>query len=82
MSQFTKYRNSRWSQGRLRVMGYDIHTMKNLCAQTTRKMGFFNKADVLVLIRDNVEWISVKKFSASLELSRTSDRVQYVKKVT
>ncbi|MYH04251.1 MAG: hypothetical protein F4010_00070 [Cenarchaeum sp. SB0669_bin_11] len=32
-------------------MGYDIHAMKNLCAQTTRKMGFFNKADVLVLVR-------------------------------
>ncbi len=65
VSQFTKHRNSRWSQGWLRVMGYDIHTMKNLCAQTTRKMGFFNKADVLVLVGDNVEWISVKKFSAS-----------------
>lgn len=27
-------------------------------------MGYFNKADVLLLIGDNVEWISAKKFTA------------------
>ena len=36
-----------------------------ICAQTTRKMGFFNKSDVLVLVDDEVEWVSVKKFTAS-----------------
>ncbi len=36
-----------------------------MCAQTTRNIGFFNKADVLVLVDNNVEWVSVKKFTAS-----------------
>lgn len=38
---------------------------KKVCAQATRKMGFFNKADVLVLVDECVEWVSVKKFTAS-----------------
>ena len=42
-----------------------MHTMKNFCAQTTQKMGFFNKADMLILVGDNMRWISVKKNSAS-----------------
>ena len=46
-------------------MGYDPDKIDHLCAQTTRNMGFFNKADVLVLVESNVEWISVKKFTAS-----------------
>lgn len=36
-----------------------------MCAQTTRKMGYMNKADVLVLVEENVEWVSVKKFTTS-----------------
>ena len=39
--------------------------IERLCSQTTRKMGFFNKADIIVLVEGNVEWISVKKFTAS-----------------
>ena len=46
----------------LKIMGY-VQPEK-VCAQTTRKMGFFNKADVLVLVNDAVEWVSVKKFTA------------------
>lgn len=44
-------------------MGYN--RPGKVCAQATRKMGFFNKADVLSLVDDNVEWISTKKFTAS-----------------
>ena len=46
-------------------MNYDPTKIEHLCAQTTRKMGFFNKADVLILIDDRVEWVSVKKFVIS-----------------
>ena len=65
VSEFTQWKMSHWARGWLNAMGYDPDLIQNLCAQTTRKMGFFNKADVLVLIKDNVEWISVKKFTAS-----------------
>ena len=47
----------------LKIMGHA--QPEKICAQTTRKMGFFNKADVLVLVGDMVEWVSVKKFTAN-----------------
>ena len=68
------FRNEDWVAGQfndvdspygmewLKFMGYG--QPKKVCAQTTRKMGFFNKADVLVLVDGEVEWVSVKKFTA------------------
>lgn len=63
VGEFNNWSHSYWGSSWLRAMGYERPT--KICAQTTRKMGFFNKADVLVLANDNVEWISVKKFVAS-----------------
>lgn len=62
-SEFNNWQNSDWASKWLSIMGYN-HPRK-ICAQTTRKMGYFNKADILVLIDDNVEWLSAKKFTAS-----------------
>lgn len=63
VSEFNNWTSSTWALNWLSAMGYD--KPKKVCAQTTRKMGFFYKADVLTLIDDNVEWVSVKKFTAS-----------------
>lgn len=63
VGEFNNWGHSLWGSSWLRAMGYESPT--KVCAQTTRKMGFFNKADVLVLADNNVEWISVKKFVAS-----------------
>jgi len=46
-------------------MGYDATKVEHLCSQTTLKMGYNNKADVLLLVENSVEWVSVKKFTAS-----------------
>ena len=64
-SQFNDHKRSHWAEGWLKTMGYGLDSIDHICSQTTRKMGFFNKADVLVLAENNVEWISVKKFTAS-----------------
>ena len=56
-------KSSSYGTSWLKIMGYE--KPEKICAQTTRKMGFFNKADVLVLVDDEVEWVSVKKFTAS-----------------
>ena len=64
-SEFNNWICSYWARGWLKTMKYDPDKIEHLCSQTTRKMGFFNKADILVLVEDNVEWISVKKFTAS-----------------
>ena len=61
VSQFNNG-DSTYGTAWLKIMGYV--QPKKVCAQTTRKMGFFNKADVLVLVNDEVEWVSVKKFTA------------------
>ena len=63
VGQFNSHRGGSCGAGWLGAMGY--RHFSRVCAQTTRRMGFFNKADVLVLVDDNVEWISVKKFIAS-----------------
>ena len=63
VDQFNGHRGGSCGAGWLDAMGY--RNFSRVCAQTTRKMGFYNKADVLVLVDDNVEWISVKKFIAS-----------------
>ena len=63
VGQFNSHRSGSCGAGWLDAMGY--RHFSRVCAQTTRRMGFFNKADVLVLVDDNVEWISVKKFIAS-----------------
>ena len=65
VEQFNNYMCSYWAQGWLKTMNYNSDCIDHLCAQTTRRMGFFNKADVLVLVEGNVEWISVKKFTAN-----------------
>ena len=64
-SEFNNHVCSYWARRWLRTMDYRPDSVDHLCSQTTRKMGFFNKADVLVLVEGNVEWISVKKFTAS-----------------
>lgn len=56
----------------LKIMGYG--QPEKVCAQTARKMGFFNKADVLVLVDDAVEWVSVKKFTASSSFNQLDKR--------
>ena len=63
VGQFNGHRGGSYGAGWLAAMGYE--NFSRVCAQTTRKMGFYNKADVLVLVDGNVEWISVKKFIAS-----------------
>lgn len=65
VSEFNNWAKSYWAGEWLKSMQYDPDKIDHLCAQTTRNMGFFNKADVLVLVENNVEWISVKRFSAS-----------------
>lgn len=61
VDEFNNY--SGWGSSWLCAMGHDAPV--KVCAQTTRKMGYTNKADVLVLVDDDVEWLSVKKFSAN-----------------
>ena len=56
----------------LEVMGYT--NPKKVNAQTTRKMGFFNKADVLVLVDNSVEWVSVKKFTPNSSFNQIDKR--------
>lgn len=56
----------------LEAMGHLHPKMVN--AQTTRKMGFFNKADVLVLVDNSVEWVSVKKFTPSSSFNQIDKR--------
>ena len=63
VDQFNSHRGGSCGAEWLDAMGYQ--NFSRVCAQTTRKMGFYNKADVLVLVDGNVEWISVKKFIAS-----------------
>ena len=63
--QFNNYPASSYAKGWLKKMGYDASRIEHLCGQTTLKMGYNNKADVLLLIENNVEWVSVKKFVAS-----------------
>ncbi len=63
--EFNNYHTSIYAKGWLKAMGHDMKKIDHVCAQTTLKMGYNNKADVLLLIGDNVEWISVKKFTAS-----------------
>lgn len=63
VDQFNNHHTSLYGTAWLDAMEYP-HP-KKVCAQTTRRMGFFNKADVLVLVDDHVEWVSVKKFTAS-----------------
>ena len=65
VSEFNNWKTSYWARQWLESMSYNPNKIEHLCAQTTRNMGFFNKADVLVLVESNVEWISVKKFTAS-----------------
>lgn len=62
-AQFNGHHAAAYGAEWLKAMGH--HNPKKVCAQTTRRMGFFNKADVLVLADDRVEWVSVKKFTAS-----------------
>lgn len=61
--QFNDGGDSSYGTAWLKIMGYG--QPEKVCARTTRKMGFFNKADVLVLVDDGVEWMSVKKFTAN-----------------
>ena len=63
VDQFNGHRGGSCGAGWLDAIGY--RNFSRVCAQTIRKMGFYNKADVLVLVDGNVEWISVKKFIAS-----------------
>ncbi len=49
VSEFNNYLCSYWAKRWLKTMGYN--KIEHLCSQTTRKMGYFNKADVLVLGR-------------------------------
>lgn len=65
VAEFSNWHRSHWAKSWLKTMGYDHANIEHLCAQTTRKMGYMNKADVLVLVEDQVEWVSVKKFTAS-----------------
>lgn len=65
VTEFNNWQRSYWAKNWLEAMGYVPDKIEHLCAQTTRKMGYMNKADVLVLIEDRVEWVSVKKFTAS-----------------
>ena len=65
VGEFNHWHTSYWAKKWLKVMGYDPNKIEHMCAQTTRKMGYMNKADVLVLVEENVEWVSVKKFTAS-----------------
>ena len=53
---------------------WDIHILRRVNAQTTRKMGFFNKADVLVLVDNSVEWVSVKKFTSRSSFNQIDKR--------
>ena len=63
VDQFNGWNAGSRAEEWLGIMGHA--RPKKVCAQTTRKMGFFNKADVLVLVDECVEWVSVKKFTAS-----------------
>lgn len=64
VGQFNNYRGGSYGAGWLAAMGYG--NFSRVCAQTIRKMGFYNKADVLVLVDSNAEWISVKNSSPAL----------------
>lgn len=64
VDQFNGHRGGSYGAGWLAAMGYG--NFSRVCAQTTRKVGFYNKADVLVLVDGNVEWISVKNSSPAL----------------
>ena len=65
VAEFNNWHCGYWARDWLQTMGHDPDKIEHLCAQTTRKMGYMNKADVLVLVEDQVEWVSVKKFTAS-----------------
>ena len=80
VSEFNNYKRSYWAKRWLVAMQHDPDRIGSLCAQTTRRMGFFNKADVLVLIDSQVEWISVKKFTASFNQIDKRWTDEYAKK--
>lgn len=80
VSEFNNYKHGHWAGRWLRAMGYDPDRMGSLRAQTTRRLGFFNKADVLVLADNQVEWISVKKFTASFNQIDKRWTDEYAKK--
>ncbi len=61
--EFNGWEHSHWGSCWLAAMGHGHPT--KVCAQTTRDMGFFYKADVLVLADNHAEWVSVKKFNIS-----------------
>lgn len=43
VNELNSWPHSAWASGWLSAMGYD--SPKKVCAQTTRKMGFFSKAE-------------------------------------
>ena len=61
VGQFNNYRGGSYGAGWLAAMGYG--NFSRGCTQTTRKVGFYNRAGVLVLVVGNAERISVKNSS-------------------
>lgn len=62
MNQFG-LRDGRFYRGWLALMGVNVDQIENIGVQKTSRLGCDSKADVLLLIDDDVEWISVKKIT-------------------